>query len=163
MYWLACGRENNLPPTVPLQEVQTSTIISSICFLLKSSTFSSLPLASNSSMRRPILQASGWGTSQYLRLSLTSLGDRRERSATPHSFLILLRVLPIRVLLSSLTRLARYLMLVLVLQVKDSANLTNLLDSSVLGWAQPDTLSMKYLWVVQGKQNTFLIVTFQDL
>ena len=83
--------------------------------------------------------------------------------ATPHSFLILPRVFPNRVLLSDLTRLAKYLTLVFLEEERDSANLMNLLDSSALGCAQADTLSTKYLWVVHGKLNTFLTVTFQDL
>ena len=93
---------------------------------------------------------------------MTALGVRTEIS-TAHSSLIFSRVLPSKVLLSPLAKLAKYLMLDFLEEESESANFTNLLERNVFGWAQPDTLSMKYLCVVQGRLNTFLTVTFQDL
>ena len=78
--------------------------------------------------------------------------------------LIFSRDHPSKVLLSPFVKLAKYLIMYFLEMAigSESANLTNLLDNNVFGWVQPDTLS-KYLCVVQGKLNTFLTVTFQDL
>ena len=170
MCWVACGweklggQEEKLhPPFAAHQVVQTSSIIAVIWSGLKSTISHRLLLAANSSSSSLILQLSGWGTEKYFNLSLTALGVRRFKSSTSHSFTMLCRVLPRRDLLSPVARLARYLTLDFLVDERETANLTYLLDRSVFGWAQPDTLSMRYLCVVHGKLNTFLTVTFQDL
>ena len=102
------------------------------------------------------------GNRKVFQVIFDILGVRTEIS-TAHSSLIFSRVLPSKVLLSPLAKLAKYLMLDFLEEERESANFTNLLERNVFGWAQPDTLSMKYLCVVQGRLNTFLTVTFQDL
>ena len=169
MYWLVCGweklggQEEKLhPPFAAHQVVQTSSIILVIWSELKSTISQTFFLASKSSSRSLILQHSGWGTEKYFNFSLTALGVRSDISSTPHSFLMFSRVLPNRVLWSSLAKLAKYLILDFLLEERESANFTYLLDRRVFGWAQPDTLSMKYRWVVHGKL-TFLTVDLESI
>ena len=61
---------------------------------------------------------------------MTALGVRTEIS-TAHSSLIFSRVLPSKVLLSPLAKLAKYLMLDFLEEERESANFTNLLERNV--------------------------------
>ena len=94
------------------QDEQMSSIIFSISTELKSAMLHFPLLVFIRSRSTSTLHNSISGTGKYFKLSLTTFGVKLARLSPPISILILSRVLPHSVLLSSLAKLARYLMLV---------------------------------------------------
>ena len=140
--------------------MQISSIISLMSSQLRPGTCILPFWISKSSFNKGILHVCPGGGEKYSIL-LACLESRFSLS-TSQSTAILLAVLPVRVLLSLYTRENRYLTLPLLHSLRDSQNLTSRLQSMVLGCLVDETGSTKYLWVVQGRLNTFRMVTFQD-
>ena len=113
-----------------------------------------------SSWRSPSLHSSPGGGGKYF-IFFTSCLLNVLLSAL-HSKAILLTVLPTSVLLSLYTKLDRYLMLPFRQVLRDPKKLTNREHNRDLGCLIPDTASIWYLWVVQGRSKTLLMVTFHD-
>ena len=118
-------------------------------------------LISSSSLKMGSLHCSFKGAVLYF-MSLVFIGVR-ELLTTSQSLAIQLIVLPVKVLQSSLTSVARQRTL-LFLQVPpmDSMNFMQRLHIITLGCVLLETCSIRQRCVSQGRLKTFLTVTFQD-
>ena len=132
-----CGGENleakrkTATTTSTLHVMQTFLIIKLSCWSPNPGMSMFLHLVSISSFSRGTLHCSSGVGAQYTNVLATL--EVRESLLTLQSLAILERVLPVRVLLSSMTRLARYLTLLLLQELIPSRNLTRRLQSMVLG------------------------------
>ena len=117
-------------------------------------------LAPRSSLSMGTVHSFSVGISKYFKL-FTFL-ELREPLEILHSLAIFDTDLPTRVLLSSNTKLAKYLTPPLLLVLRDSMNLIIRQVSKVLGWLVQERGVIRYRWVVYGTLKTFLMVTFQE-
>ena len=134
-------------PAVKTQVMQRKSTIVLVSSNLKSSSFKALSLTFRSSRRISSLHIWSEGTGVYTIFFLTN-ELVKSALATTKSLLILLKVFPIKVRLSFLDMVARYLMLGLELDKSVWVNFTNLLVIIVLGWGQSDSGSIRYRCVV---------------
>ena len=113
----------------------------------------------SSSERSPVLHSSWDGMGKYFIFALIRPG-LSSLTSQPHSWLILFTVLPNLVLLSNMHSLARILTLYLVLLSRDWEKAKQRLASITLGWRHPEMVSMRYLWVLFGRDQACLTATF---
>ena len=122
------------------QLLQISEIMWSMCWGSAPGIAARPSLTSRSSLKSGTLHCSSKGGVEYLIFLIILVV--KEPLSTLLSKANLVRVLPISVLLSSWTRLARYLTLLLVQVLKVSRNLIRRLHSMVLGWLLQETASI---------------------